>query len=213
MDRQEARLLDDWLTAVARGDRDAFARLYGRLKTAVYGLALSIVRESGDAEDVMQSTFLRVWDCAGQYRPGTDARAWVLKIARNLALMLLRGRKRTVPVDDWTPELDGAAPETDPLDAILLKTLLDSLDEGERQIVMLYAVEGFSHKEIASLLGKPYATVRWKYSNAIKKLSRRLDEAEAEEPAPPALDTAADRDKTSPAQSAARPRAQRFAGL
>lgn len=208
MDRQEARLLDDWLTAVARGDRDAFARLYERLKTAVYGLALSIVRDSRDAEDVMQSAFLRVWNCAGQYRAGTDARAWVLKITRNLALMLLRERKRTVPVDEWTPELEGTVSGSDPLDGILLKTLLDSLDDGERQIVMLYAVEGFSHKEIASLLGKPYATVRWKYSNAMKKLSRQLEEDEAEGPARGKMEG---RNKTPPAQSAARPRTKRFA--
>lgn len=174
---EEDQLLDGWIAAVAVGDKEALARLYERMRTPVYGLALSIVREQGDAEDVTHNTFLKVWDCAGQYRTGTDPRAWILKIARNLALMLLRGRKKTVPVAEWWDEAEGRDDTGDILDRMLLNTLLTALDEGERQIVMLYAVEGYSHKEIAALLHKPYATVRWKYSNAIKKLSRRLEDA------------------------------------
>ena len=68
----DRQLFDGWMAAVSAGDRAAFACLYDRLKVPVYGLALSILRVRDDAEDVMQNTFLRVWDCAGQYRPGTD---------------------------------------------------------------------------------------------------------------------------------------------
>lgn len=196
----DSQMLDAWLAAVARGDRQAFARLYERMKAAVYGLALSIVRERTDAEDVMQNTFLRVWEHAGQYRPGTDARAWIFTITRNLALMLLRGRKKTTPVGEWTDEWDADGQGGDWLDKILLETLLASLDELERQIVLLYAVEGYSHKDIAALLGRPYATVRWKYSNAMKKLSRQLEESERAGQAPP-----------KPAKGPSR--TQRFAGL
>ena len=104
----DRQLFDGWMAAVSAGDRAAFACLYDRLKAPVYGLALSILRVRDDAEDVMQNTFLRVWDCAGQYRPGTDARAWVLKITRNLALMLLRTRRRSAELGDWAESLTGS---------------------------------------------------------------------------------------------------------
>ena len=154
----DRQLFDGWMAAVSAGDRAAFACLYDRLKAPVYGLALSILRVRDDAEDVMQNTFLRVWDCAGQYRPGTDARAWVLKITRNLALMLLRTRRRSAELGDWAESLTGS-------------------DEAA-PVLMLFAVGGYSHKEIAAVLEKPYATVRWKYSNAMKKLKRHLEDTE-----------------------------------
>lgn len=166
----DRQLFDGWMAA--------FACLYDRLKAPVYGLALSILRVRDDAEDVMQNTFLRVWDCAGQYRPGTDARAWVLKITRNLALMLLRTRRRSAELGDWAESLPGSDETAPVLDRLVLEALLRYLDETERQVVMLFAVGGYSHKEIAAVLEKPYATVRWKYSNAMKKLKRHLEDTE-----------------------------------
>lgn len=172
-EQDEKQFLDRCMSAVASGDRAAFARLYERMSAPVYGFALSIVRERTDAEDVMQTVFLRIWDHAGQYCPGTDPKAWILKITRNQALMLLRAKKRTVAIEE-RPEETGGDEAASVTDRLLLQTLLDQLDETERQIVMLFAVEGYSHKEIASILGKAYATVRWKYSNAMKKLTRKL---------------------------------------
>ncbi len=176
-EQDEKQFLDRCMEAVASGDRAAYARLYERMSAAVYGFALSIVQERTDAEDVMQTVFLGIWDHAGQYRPGTDPKAWILKITRNQALMLLRRRKRTVVLEEY-PEEAGGDEAASATDRLLLQTLLSRLDEMERQIVMLFAVEGYSHKEIASILGKPYATVRWKYSNAMKKLAKRLEEEE-----------------------------------
>ena len=157
----DRQLFDGWMAAVSAGDRAAFACLYDRLKAPVYGLALSILRVRDDAEDVMQNTFLRVWDCAGQYRPGTDARAWVLKITRNLALMRLRTRRRSAELGDWAESLPGSDETAPVLDRLVLEALLRYLDETERQVVMLFAVGGYSHKEIAAVLEKPYVTVRW----------------------------------------------------
>ena len=174
----DRQLFDGWMAAVSAGDRAAFACLYDRLKAPVYGLALSILRVRDDAEDVMQNTFLRVWDCAGQYRPGTDARAWVLKITRNLALMLLRTRRRSAELGDWAESLTDSDKAAPVLDRLVLEALLRYLDETEREGGMLFAGGGYYHKEIAAVLEKTYATGRWKYSNAMKKLKRHLEDTE-----------------------------------
>lgn len=172
---------DTLILGIAGRDRNALAALYEELKTPVYGVALAILRQRSDAEDVMQSTFLRVWEHASQYRPGTDAQAWVLTIARNLALAAVRTRKRTVPLAEG---LELPAPQDDishMLDRLLLAGLLSRLDTAEREIIILYAACGYSHKEIACMLGRSYATVRWKFSNAVKKLSRIAEKAEDDE--------------------------------
>lgn len=183
MDKMDAdrRRRDALILRIAGGDRNALAALYEGLKTPVYGVALAILRQRSDAEDVMQSTFLRVWEHAAQYRPGTDAQAWVLTIARNLALAMVRTRKRTVPLAE---SLELPAPQDDishMIDRLLLVGLLSRLDTAEREIIILYAACGYSHKEIACMLGRSYATVRWKFSNAIKKLSRIVEKAEDNE--------------------------------
>ena len=66
----------------------------------------------------------------------------------------------------------------DDAEDVMQNTFLRYLDETERQVVMLFAVGGYSHKEIAAVLEKPYVTVRWKYSNAMKKLKRHLEDTE-----------------------------------
>lgn len=179
---EEKAVYDRLVRRIGAADQGALSELYERIKTPVYGLALAILRDPCDAEDVMQSTFIRVWDCAGQYRPGTDARAWILKIAKNLALGQLRSRKRA-----GTVSLDAVAEAAEPdaitpmLDRVLLDTLLATLDDSERQIVLLHATGGYTHQEIAAVLGRPAATIRWKYSQALRKLSGEAAQEQSRE--------------------------------
>lgn len=162
------------MSRIAAGDREALGELYERLKSPVYGLALAILKNRSDAEDVMQSVFVRVWDSAGSYRQGTNACAWIMTITRNLSLDRFRSRKDMTDImeaEDILQADDEISPE---IDRMLLSHLLSALDCSERQIVMLHAVGGYSHKEIARIVGRPCATVRWKYSSALKKLQAFL---------------------------------------
>lgn len=166
---------DGLVVRIAGNDRSAFAELYESYKNPVYGLALAILKNRPDAEDVMQNVFVQVWDKAGQYRPGTDPGAWILKIARNLSMDKLRRRKDMTDIMELEDVLqDGGEVSSSP-DRMLLRELLMELDCDERQIVVLHAVGGYSHREIAGIVGRPYATVRWKYGNAMKKLKRSLE--------------------------------------
>ena len=94
------RELEQLLSGVAAGNREALAQLYDRARTAVYGVALSYLKNAHDAQDVTQDTFVRVWDCAAQYQPQGTPMAWVLTIARNLARMKLRQEGRQVGTED-----------------------------------------------------------------------------------------------------------------
>ena len=170
---QDRKELDRLLADVARGDQDALAGLYHRTRAAVYAMALSILKNTHDAQDVTQDTFVRVWDSAPQYRSQGTPMAWLLTITRNLARMRLRQGTRETELDktEWEAipaDAQGVTPE----DRQLLQTALAALSPTERQIVLLHAVTGLKHREIAEIVELPLATVLSKYHRALRKLKK-----------------------------------------
>ena len=181
--KEEAQTLDNYIMAIAAGDTRALELLYLQTRGAVYGFALSLCQNAQDAEDVLQDTYLHTVQSAGSYSPKGKAMAWLLTITRNLALMRLREKKKTVSLspEEWENAFQ-ARPEITPEDRLLLKTMLLSLEDTERQIVMLHAAAGLKHREIAALLSFPLPTVLSKYSRALKKLRNKLKEDSHGEP-------------------------------
>ena len=168
--------LDRLLAAVAAGEQEALAQLYHQTRSAVYGLALSYVKNAHDAQDITQDTFVQIWDNAPQYRTKGSPMGWILTIARNLALMKLRRQQRQGELDEeqWQA-IPADAPNVSHEDRLLLQNALEALEEQERRIVVLHAVTGLKHREIAALLELPLATVLSKYHRALKKLKLRLE--------------------------------------
>jgi RNA polymerase sigma factor (sigma-70 family) len=169
--REDGRELERLLGEIAAGDHQALADLYEKTRTAVYGLALSYVKNAHDAQDVTQDTFVRVWENAWQYQPQGTPMGWLLSIGRNLARMKLRQGTRQVDLEEaeWNaiPEQPvGLTTE----DRDLLQNALGTLEEQERRVVILHAITGLKHREIAQLLELPLATVLSKYHRALKKL-------------------------------------------
>ena len=173
-------LEDSLILRVARGETQAFSELYLRAHKAVYGFALSIVKNQHDAEDIMQDTFLKIDAAAGGYQAKGKPMAWVLTITRNLALEKLRER-RDVPLEqeeDWHlwASVDPTRAQEDRL---ALEAAMKCLGSEERQVVTLHAMGGLTHRVIGSLLDMPLATVLSKYRRALMKLRDYLEEREA----------------------------------
>ena len=97
---EEVQELRRLLSGVAAGSQDDLAELYRRTRTAVYGLALSYLRNAHDAQDLTQDVFVHIWDTAGQYRPTGSPVGWILAVCRNLCLMHLRRESRQVTMED-----------------------------------------------------------------------------------------------------------------
>ncbi len=174
--RERRAALDHLLQQVAAGDRQALATVYETTRTAVYALALSLLRRAEEAQDATQDTYVRLWESAHTYRPHTSPMAWLLTITRNLCRMKLRQESRLVDLTD--PEWDAipaVGPAPDALDRYVLETALATLAPQERQVVLLHAVSGLKHREIASLLGRPLATILSQYHRAMKKLRTQLE--------------------------------------
>ena len=160
---------DELLAQVAGGDMRALEALYRQMRVQVFAVALAVTGDPGTAEDVMQDTFVRVYSAAPGYRPEARARAWVLTIARRLALDAVRRRTRE-PVSGMADH--GAAAPVGGPDRIRpdLVNALFQLGEIDRQIVVLHDLAGFTHAEVAAELGLPAGTVRWRYRVALARL-------------------------------------------
>ena len=167
-DRHELQQL---LIHIAGGEREALAELYQRTRSAVYGLALSYLKNAHDAQDLTQDVYVQVWDRAEQYRLTGSPMGWLLAVCRNLCLMRLRREERHAALskEEW----DAIPARECGLDAderALLQGALASLTDEERRIVLLHAVTGLKHREIAALLELPLPTVLSKYHRALKKM-------------------------------------------
>src|ERR1700759_5209454 len=101
--------------AVAKGDRAAFERLYAATRAKLYGVVLRILRRTDLADEVMQETYLKVWNSAGQFDPALSSPiTWMVAIARNRAIDLVR-KKTEVSIDEDPAVLEIAADTPDPL--------------------------------------------------------------------------------------------------
>ena len=167
-DRHELQQL---LIHIADGEREALAELYQRTRSTVYGLALSYLKNAHDAQDLTQDVYVQVWDRAEQYRLTGSPMGWLLAVCRNLCLMRLRREERHAALSE--EEWDAIPARECGLDAderALLQGALASLADEERRIVLLHAVTGLKHREIAALLELPLPTVLSKYHRALKKM-------------------------------------------
>ena len=166
---------DALILRIARGDTAALETLYRQTSASIYGFTLSILREPTAAEDVMQDTFVSVMQSAPGYQPSGKPMAWLLTIARNLALMRLRkAENKNLSFDELfhVEDTHNAYQVTE--NHMVLEKVLHTLTDSERQIVMLHALSGLKHREVADLLGIPQATAISHYNRALGKLRNSM---------------------------------------
>jgi len=160
---------------IAEGNKDAFRILYEHTYQSIYVYLLSIVQNKEEAEDLLQETFIRVRLYVDRYSDQGKPLAWMFTIARNLAYMRLRElKKKSFQEFETIQNMIGFSVIQNVEDRIVLEGAFQVLNDEERSIVLLHAVSGMKHKEIASILNKPLSTVLSKYNRAIKKLNQEL---------------------------------------
>ena len=155
--------------------KEAFAKLYEATSTTIYAYAFTFLRNRSDAEDIMQDTFLKIRSAAHLYTPQGKPLAWILTITRNLCLMKLRSGKYTsdMPLDEDSESLFDAIKDSE--DRMVLEAAFKVLTEEESRIIILHAVSGLKHREIASMLSIPLTTVLSKYRRALAKLRNAIE--------------------------------------
>lgn len=165
----EARLVDE----ARRGNKSAFGELVLRYERRVLRLVLQFIRDETLAEDLAQETFVRAYQRLDQFDPSRRFGPWLFRIAVNLTLDHLRRRKRrglwalfSETPGERTPDPAVA----DPRQALDLsqevQRVLEQLPETYRTVLVLRDLENFSTSEIAAILNRKEATVRWRLAEA-----------------------------------------------
>ena len=173
--QEETAELEDLLPLIANGDQNAFREFYEKTKTSVYGFALSIIKNTHDAEDVTQNTYVSIYNNAKNYQNRGKAMAWVLTIAKNLCLEKMRKDKREERLPEFSDYTARFSEKMNFDEKMLVEFCLNSLKVNERKIVVLHAISGLRHREIAKLLGMPLGTVLSTYNRALNKIKKHLE--------------------------------------
>jgi RNA polymerase sigma-70 factor (ECF subfamily) len=155
------------LAAVAKGDENAFERLYGATRAKLFGVVLRILKRRDLADEVMQETYLKIWNGAGRFDPAQSSPiTWMVAIARNRAIDLLR--KKTEPsIEDEPEAVETAADDPHPLarremteELRRLLGCIGRLDRDRQRLVLDAYYNCWSREQLSAKLGVPVSTVK-----------------------------------------------------
>jgi RNA polymerase sigma-70 factor (ECF subfamily) len=165
----------------ARGDAKAHEIIYRAFATPVYSLCLRFTRIPAQAEDLAQETFIEIMRSITKFRGEAPLGSWIRRIAVTKSLMYLRsawtarGQSLAEDWDEFTAAKNGShGVSARPDDAMDLDAALANLPTISRAVVWLHDVEGFTHKEIAQLMGKSESFSKSQLSRAYQRLRPML---------------------------------------
>jgi RNA polymerase sigma-70 factor, ECF subfamily len=169
---------------IAHGQQTALGELFDRYAGLVNGIALRILREPADAEDVVQEVFVQAWRQADRYdRSRGTPEAWICTLARTRALDRLRRRtSRREEPSETAPATTAAPPQ---VESLAVRKALEALTLNQRKALELAYYEGLTQSEIAERLGEPLGTIKTRIRTAMIRLREVLGPLPPS-PAPPA---------------------------
>ena len=174
---------DELIKGCLRRDRNAQKQLYDMYSSKMYGLCYRYVKDVMEAEDILVTAFMKVFDKIAQFKSEGSFEGWIRRIVVNEALTYLR-RHRSMYLET---ELEAADREpdynslSDHLEAEDLLKMIQELPTGYRIVFNLYAIDGYSHKEIAEQLGISENTSKSQLSRARTYLQKVLQDKDWEE--------------------------------
>lgn len=186
------REFEQCMSAMAAGDRDSLRHIYDAYLKLIYAVVYDTIGQREEAEDVTSEFFIKLIRVAGTYQKKTSHRAWLIRIARNMAIDLLRKRgheyllyeTEDAPQDKLEEGGTAEAASTVEEHVILaedMRQAMQTLSDREREVLDLKLAGELKFRDIAEALGQPLGTVTWLYNQGIKKLRRCLKDYGTEE--------------------------------
>lgn len=170
--------LDDLMARVARGDQEAFGRLYDALAPLVHGLVLRVVRDPAQSEEVTQEVFLEVWQQARRFDADRGrVRAWITVMAHRRAVDRVRAAQAATDRDlrqgirEYRESYDDVEHTVEvALESERVNRALESLTDVQRQAIRLAYYGGYTYGEVAETLGLPLGTVKTRIRDGMIRL-------------------------------------------
>jgi RNA polymerase sigma-70 factor (ECF subfamily) len=176
-DQERQADLGDLLTHVARGDQTAFEQVYDEVSGPVYGLALRIVRDPAQSEEVAQEVLVDVWRTASRYEPGRgSAMSWVMMLAHRRAVDRVRSAQASAEREQRAgreagPAYDEVAENVQVnLEREQVRRCLSTLTETQRESITLAYYAGYTYREVGELLKVPLGTIKTRMRDGLIRL-------------------------------------------
>jgi len=154
-------------------DYSHFDTFYNLTKNQVFYAIVSVIKDNGLAEDIMQDTYLKFLEKIDQFDENKNVFAYISTIGRNLAINTYNKRKKEVYSEELIENMPAESVPLDTHEEDIFK-ILDLLEPAEREIVTLHVINDLKFREIAEIVEKPLGTVLWIYNKAIKKLKEKV---------------------------------------
>jgi RNA polymerase sigma factor (sigma-70 family) len=168
---------EELIQQIRQKDQKAFSYLYDNYSRALFGAVHAIVNDKEESEDILQKTFLKIWNGFSSYDPEKGRLyTWMLNIARNLAIDSTRSkqgkmRSKIQSTDENVYKFENCLRATDQShDTIGLKSILEKLKDDHKQIIDLAYFEGYTQEEMAIQLQIPIGTIKTRVRQALLKL-------------------------------------------
>lgn len=174
--------IEDLVQGCKRGERQAQEGLYRQLVSTMMGICLRYAKDRDDAEDILQTGFIRVFQKISDFRMEGSFEGWVKRIMVNTALEHYRKNLRTltaVSLDEVQEEVSFS--DWNALEVEDLLNVIQSLPNGYRMVFNMYALEGYSHKEIAEELGITESGSKSQLSRARALLKEKIKQLEVDD--------------------------------
>lgn len=184
------------IEALAQGDKEALRVIYENYVRFIYAVVYDLVKHKEEAEDITSEFFIKLVRVAGGFHKGSPHKAWLVTIARNLAIDTMRKKGREVLEYSATDDEDGdetsgviersgAKEHAKDVEnkAILtedMQNAMATLKPKEKEVIDMKLLGQMTFKEIAEITGQPMGTVTWLYNQGIQKLRRCLAAYESE---------------------------------
>ena len=172
----KSKELNKLVSELQNGDMTLFDTIYHETKSVVYYTILSIVKDKSLSEDIMQDTYLKSLQKIHSFKPRYGFKSWIVTIARNLAINEYNKRKRELSFDPSVDEYIFGHSESSSEKELIVRDILNYLDETEREVVVMHVLGDMKHREIADILKKPIGTITWIYNKAINKAQEKFRE-------------------------------------
>lgn len=187
VNEQESQDRDsELLRQIAAGDRASFAEFYDRHSTLMFSVACRILKDSNEAQDVLQEAFLQVWEKAARFDPKLGkASSWAAILVRNKAVDRIRSSQRRVRLAEEAGAEQAAMANVDDTanesiygheKANLIQSAIVQLPAEQRQAIELAYFSGLTQDEISKKLSQPLGTVKARIRRGLLKLRDRLEE-------------------------------------
>lgn len=173
MNKTDTEQMNNIIRQLKSGNMDLFDDFYELTKKQVYVAIINIIKNKTICEDIMQDTYLKFLNNIHKYKDKTNVIAFIVTIARNLAINEYNKNKKEVHYDLslYEEEIVSKTEETPLLDLVY-----ETLSGIELEVFILHVIDDLKHREIAKIMKKPLGTITWIYNKALKKMKEKVGE-------------------------------------